>query len=195
MNTNGHNAQYTSTPQGGFEAANELRDRLIAICGRLETAGRRLSDPGASDTAAKLAQRTADDAFRVMVIGDFKRGKSTFVNALLGAQVLPVKATPATAVITEVRYGDTPAARLWPADPALPGEDVSPEELTARIIIDNQDPDKPSPFRLAEVFWPLELCRNNVVLIDSPGLNEHVRRDEITLKELRDADAVIFLQH
>ncbi|HEY6795838.1 MAG TPA: dynamin family protein, partial [Kineosporiaceae bacterium] len=42
---------------------------------------------------------------------------------------------------------------------------------------------------------PLELCRPGVVLVDSPGLNEHVTRDKITLDRLGTADAVVFMQH
>ena len=50
---------------------------------------------------------------RVLVIGDFKVGKSTLVNALVNADVCPVDDDVATAVPTVVFYGDEPAAAWW----------------------------------------------------------------------------------
>ncbi|WUH94359.1 dynamin family protein [Streptomyces sp. NBC_00433] len=183
-----------STENSGYEAAAGQRSRLTGIGRQVGEIAARIGNEGAKDSTAALLARLDSDAFHVMVVGDFNRGKSTFVNALLGAQVLPVKATPATAVITEVRYGDTPAAQLWREGAAAP-ESVDPARLTDLITINNEARDERNPYVKAEVFWPLELCRHNVVLIDSPGLNEHVSQDEITLSHLSKADAVIFLQH
>ena len=41
-----------------------------------------------------------------MVLGEFKRGKSTFINALLGEEILPAYAVPCTAIINEIKYAD-----------------------------------------------------------------------------------------
>lgn len=180
---------------GGFATADDQRDRLVEICQRLEHAARSLGEPGTADDIAAQAELILDDAFRVMFVGDFNRGKSTLVNALLGDLVLPVKATEATAVITHVRYGDELLARLWPADPAAAPVEIDPKDLINQITVDTKDPNKPNPYRLADVYWPLELCRHNVVIVDSPGLNVHAVRDKITQDELRRADAVVFVQH
>lgn len=184
----------TTTEAVGYGAADAQRLRLMEICRQLGKIAGQIGNSGAESVVTALLERMDSDAFHVMVVGDFNRGKSTFVNALLGAQVLPVKATPATAVITEVKFGEPPAARLWREGTAVP-ETVHPEELTTLITVNSKERDQRNPFVKAEVIWPLELCRHNVVLIDSPGLNEHANRDEITLAHLRKADAVIFLQH
>ncbi|MCC3771121.1 dynamin family protein, partial [Streptomyces sp. UNOC14_S4] len=102
-----------NTEEGGYEAAAAQRLRLTGICRQLGKIAEQIGDSGAQSVVTAVLERMDTDAFRVMVVGDFKRGKSTFVNALLGAQVLPVKAVPATAVITEVKFGEPPAARLW----------------------------------------------------------------------------------
>src|ERR687897_2853833 len=68
-----------------------------------------------SDLANRLSltrQRLADPAFHVFVIGEFKQGKSSLVNALLNAPVCPVDDDIATAVPTAIRYGDPPAAAV-----------------------------------------------------------------------------------
>ena len=60
-------------------------------------------------------KRLADPAFHVFVIGEFKQGKSSLVNALLNAPICPVDDDIATSVPTAIRYGDPPAAAvpLW----------------------------------------------------------------------------------
>lgn len=177
-----------------YLTAERQRQQLVEICRRVETVADQVGNQGSSEGAATLRERVENDAFLVMVVGDMKRGKSTFVNALLGEQVLPVKATPATAIITEVRYGEAPVALLWREGEEKPKE-IHPRDLIREITIDNENPDLPSQYSRAEVIWPLPLCRNGVVLIDSPGRNENQIRDDITIDYLKKADAVVFMQH
>ena len=102
--------------QRGFGDYLALRARLAAAMSELEGA---LSALGAGDRARHLAearQHLTSDAFRLMVVGEFKRGKSTLINALLGQDVLPAKLAPCTAVITEVKHGDRPQAVLHHSD-------------------------------------------------------------------------------
>src|SRR5690606_24260135 len=70
---------------------------------------------GRGDLASRLAaakRRLADPAVHIVVAGEFKQGKSSLVNALLGANVCPVDDDVATAVPTYVRYGQQPRAEL-----------------------------------------------------------------------------------
>lgn len=67
----------------------------------------------------ELARRLDQQALRVVVAGEAKRGKSTLVNALLGREVVPSGVVPLTAVTTTIRYGPVEqvvARRCWPAD-------------------------------------------------------------------------------
>lgn len=61
---------------------------------------------------AKEQERIKTRRFRVAVVGEFKRGKSSFINALLGQAVLPVDASPTTATINRITYGAVPRAYL-----------------------------------------------------------------------------------
>ena len=71
-----------------------------------------LNMTGWEDTLHSLKERVHSDNFKVLVLGEFKRGKSTFINALLGNEILPAYATPCTAIINEVKWGDSPSALL-----------------------------------------------------------------------------------
>src|SRR4051812_32104635 len=86
-------------------ATVEVVDRLTSRC-----AERELSAPPL--VLAQLRERLASAAFRVLVVGEVKRGKSTFVNALLGAEVLPVDVDVATSQVFRVRRAAREAYRL-----------------------------------------------------------------------------------
>src|SRR3954447_21171292 len=60
----------------------------------------------------ELVEKLAKDQFRLVVVGEFNHGKTTFVNALLGATILPVGVTPTTAVIHHLEHSQTPRAEV-----------------------------------------------------------------------------------
>lgn len=148
--------------------------------------------------------RLMQDAFRLMIVGEFKRGKSTLINSLLGDSILPAKVAPCTAIITEVSYGDTPKAVLHYNDKTKEPMEVDPQKLREYVIINDDDSDdddnnnadksiRESPYSFMELRYPLELCRNNVQLVDSPGLNEHKTRTKVALDFLDKADALVMV--
>ena len=57
-----------------------------------------------------LEKKLASNQLHLAVLGQMKRGKSSFINALLGAEILPTGVLPVTAIITEIRYGPAPEA-------------------------------------------------------------------------------------
>src|SRR5271156_6992618 len=59
-----------------------------------------------------LETKLADDKLHLAVLGQMKRGKSSFINALLGAEILPTGVLPVTAIITEIKYGAVPEATI-----------------------------------------------------------------------------------
>lgn len=151
------------------------------------------------DNLRQLEERVLADNFKVFIMGEFKRGKSTFINAMLGQVILPASAIPCTAIINEVKWGDSPRARLH----FLGGKDGSPRKtlevdyrhLDQYVVIPEGEEaaNYTNPYEKAELFWPLDICRNGIEIGDSPGLNENPERQKITLSYLRTADAVIFV--
>jgi flagellar biosynthesis chaperone FliJ/GTPase SAR1 family protein len=186
----------------GFSDYMALRERLSHAMGQLEAS---LTGLGADARARHLAdarENLLSDAFRLMVVGEFKRGKSTLINALLGQDVLPAKIAPCTAVITELKHGETARAVLHHSDLDRPPVEIPVEELKRYVAIDASDPDDDdeaidaitqSPYSRVEVFHPLPLLRNNVEIVDSPGLNEHRTRTQIALDYLAKSDALVLV--
>lgn len=168
-----------------------------------------------------LEKKVSSDSFKVMVLGQFKTGKSTFINSFLGDEILPAYATPCTAVINEVKYAKDKRAILFFKDPLpeklpsgiaknvldhmrkytgkIPPIDIPFDEIDDYAVIPmGKDPKESlleSPYEKIELYWPLELLQNGVEVIDSPGLNEHETRTKVTLEYLSNADAVLFLMN
>ena len=59
--------------------------------------------------AEELRDKLENQKITVSVIGQFKRGKSTLVNAILEEKILPVGIVPVTAVVTTIEYGEKAA--------------------------------------------------------------------------------------
>jgi GTPase SAR1 family protein len=205
----------------GYSLFGERKDRLVDCIERAHDQFIALSMSSKTQIATDLKVRLQSNQFRVIVIGEFKRGKSTFINALLHQEVLPAFATPCTAVINEIKWGEDRSAILHfreelpdqlPTGLPSPvvehlkqagGSEVPPltipiEDLEDYVVIADPTKDQAasvaeSPYRCVEIFWPLELCRNGVEVVDSPGLNEHGTRTRVTIEYLAHVDAVLFV--
>jgi hypothetical protein len=207
------------TVKSHYETFQARRSQLAELIRRARPGFLALDMNTWAENCGPLAQRVDNDRFRVMVLGEFKRGKSTFINALLHAEVLPAETTPCTAVINEVKWGDEKRAVLHfrqplpERHPPLPPDarrhvsrnpskappmDIPVADLSEFVKIPDPTANQAesvaeSPYDRVEVYWPLQLCRNGVEIIDSPGLNEHHTRTRTTREYLPHIDAVIFV--
>jgi hypothetical protein len=181
----------TDAAINGYGVIQHQRERILAAIDDLSGVAETLEMAKLVEILDPLRRRVASDVFRVLVLGEFRRGKSTVINALLGQKVLPAFAVPTTATVNEVKWGETPRAVLYPRSGESPRE-IPVEELAAHVTI-GADDERENPYRLVEVFWPLELCRNRVQISDVPGLNEHARREKVTMEHLADVDAIVFV--
>jgi small GTP-binding protein len=130
-----------------------------------------------------------DERFNLVVLGEFNHGKSTFVNALLGADVLPTGITPTTAAINHVVWSMAPRAK---AVLVAGGEKaLDPKTLQDWVTVEGSHVRE---VRFVEVGYPAPILEDKVTLVDTPGVNDiNEQRAEITYEYVPRADAVIFL--
>lgn len=119
-----------------------------------------------ADEARSLASRLSEGRFYVAFLGQFKRGKSSLINTLVGAPVLPVGTAPVTSVVTVVRYGET-SARVRLADATW--HTIRWEELPD-YATEALNPGNTKGVRAIEVFLPSPLLKEGMCLVDTPGL-------------------------
>lgn len=150
-----------------------------------------------SEKLRNLSKRLIDEALVVLVMGLFSSGKSTFINALLGKRILPTSQLPTTAVITIVKYSDLQEVVLYPKKGEWEGGNepfrIDIKELKKYITIDNESEEKKiTPFKKMEIFWDLEICKNKIDIVDSPGLDDPDSHDMVTIDYLPSSDAIIY---
>jgi GTPase SAR1 family protein len=130
-----------------------------------------------------------EERFHLVVLGEFNHGKSTFVNALLGADVLPTGITPTTATINHVVWAPAPRAKAV----LISGKEIAvpPKALSEWVTVDGSHA---AESRYVEVGWPAPLLEDKLTLVDTPGVNDlNEQRAEITYEYVPRADAVLFL--
>lgn len=186
-------------PDAGKRSASVQQALAVVDLGRQATKAY-----GRADLSQRLAltrQRLADPAFHVFVIGEFKQGKSSLVNALLNAPVCPVDDDIATAVPTAVGFGDPPSAAVLldpggdPADPDRhPIREEIPVDQVAGHVTEAADPTGQRPVSSVEVMLPRKLLTDGLVIVDTPGVGGlGSAHGAATIGALPMADAVIFV--
>jgi Dynamin family len=139
-----------------------------------------------------LLTRLAAGRFQLAVIGQFSRGKTTLMNALLGEAYLPMGALPMTSVVTTVRYGTKARALVRSHAAALPVE--VPVTEVARFVARASAERTRMQVASVEVEIPAELLRLGFEFIDTPGVGSAIAANTATtLRYLPQADAVVFV--
>lgn len=146
---------------------------------------------------AETNKRLKDENLRVLVMGKFSSGKSAFLNGLLGRPLLPMHVTPTTAVIGEIRYCEAEKIVLLPKEGKWQGGnapfEISASELAKYITIDHTNAEgKENPFEKVYINSPLEICKNGIEFVDSPGLDDPTSHDSVTKEYLPTADGIIY---
>jgi len=134
---------------------------------RLAQLAEELGSNQIAEEARDLAGRISEGRFYVACIGQFKRGKSTLINALIGDPVLPVGFTPVTAVPTVIRFGDKRRARIQVRDSSW--QEVSVSDLN-QYVSEECNPENTKGIRGVEVFVPSSLLAGGMCFVDTPGL-------------------------
>lgn len=117
--------------------------------------------------AQALAERVTDRRFFLACLGQFKRGKSSLVNALVGSPVLPTGVVPVTAIVTIIRHGPILHALVH-------FENGSRQNVPAQTISDyvseERNPGNLRGVAVVEVFVPSALLASGMCLVDTPGI-------------------------
>jgi hypothetical protein len=171
---------------------------MAALLGRGITLANSLNAP-AAHRLTLLRERLMGERFQLAVLGQFKRGKSTLINALLGAPVLPTGIVPLTAVPTFISWAARPSVKVTYGSSRPPEvhEVAKPEaarELLFHYVAEEGNPRNGLGVLRVDLHFPAPVLRHGLILIDTPGVgstNEH--NTEAALDVLPECDAAIFV--
>jgi GTPase Era involved in 16S rRNA processing len=146
-----------------------------------------------------LWQRLERERLQLAVLGQFKRGKSTFINALLGADLLPTGVIPLTSIATFIAWRQEPLVVVHFRD-ARADENFAMQTPDAirdglfRYVAEEANPENQLGVARVELFYPAEILRDGTVIIDTPGVGSTLRHNtEAALQVIPECDAAFFV--
>lgn len=176
-----HLRKYTLAKQEVVEAVRALK-RLLEAQGRTDSLKR----------CQALLVKLAEDRFNLAVVGQFKRGKSSLMNAVVGRDLLPTGLLPLTSAITTLCYG--PQERALLRRKALSFEQEVPLDQLEDYITERGNPGNEKGLLEARVELPVGFLRRGLHFIDTPGIGSARQENTATTYAfLPEADAVIFV--
>jgi len=124
-------------------------------------------------------------------VGQYKRGKSTFLNALIGEPILPIGVVPVTSAITVILHGKRRSARVRFMDGNV--LQIAPAELRD-YVAEDENPGNAKQVALIELFWPSPLLATGLCLVDTPGVGSiYAWNTEVTRAFVPQVDAALVL--
>jgi len=145
---------------------SDTRRHQAAELVRLAEIAEQLDEDSIAADARQLAARIEEGRFFVACVGQFKRGKSTLLDALVGEHILPTGVLPVTNVPTVLRHGNARTARVlidahW--------QSIRPEDLP-QYVSEEHNHENRKRVEGVEVFLPSSLLASGMCLVDTPGI-------------------------
>lgn len=188
MGDDGLDRAQGSPPKVNYVEFQSELIRTAADLSRLSADARVVGQVDLAERAEERLDHLARGAFVIALVGEFKRGKSTLANALLGADVMPADIAPATATINRIVYGREPNAQLLLRNGSR--ETIAVEALADHVSkLTEASAQRAETILEAVIAYPTRLCLNNVELLDTPGLGDEAAMTERTAAMLPRIDA------
>jgi GTPase SAR1 family protein len=138
-----------------------------------------------------LQTKLLENRFHLVVLGQFKRGKSTFVNSILGDSLLPTSVIPLTSIVTLLKYGEKETIEVvfeYGSRKVIHRGDL------VGYVTERGNPGNGKGVKRVEISFPSEYLKDGVSIIDTPGVGSTFENNtEMTYNYLPNVDAALFL--
>ena len=173
--------KYTQSKLALAEQLRIVRESLTAL-------GREKAEQQCGELLVKLAE----DRFVLAVIGQFKRGKSSLMNSIIGKELLPTGVLPLTSAITVLKYGPEERLIVNRKDSVFPDE--LPISSLSEYVTETGNPGNQKKVITASIEMPVPFLRNGIEFVDTPGVGSSIiANTETTYSFLPECDAILFV--
>lgn len=139
----------------------------------------------------ELREKIENNVFNLVVLGQFKRGKTSLINALLGAEILPTAVVPLTSIATILKYGEMLNINVHFNDGRV--TKIEPATLT-QYVTEKGNPRNEKDVQEVIITYPSSYLKDGVRLIDTPGVGSvYEHNTDVAYQYLPKSDAALFL--
>ncbi len=169
--------------EDSFAAGRRALMKLLENASRLSR--------GTAEICAELEEKLRSNIFNLVVVGQFKRGKTYLINALIGKPLLPVAVVPLTSIVTVLAYGEETRVRVYFNDGTRKAIEL--EDLP-QYVTEFGNPKNAKDVRDVLISYPSSYLEGGVRLIDTPGVGSiYVHNTDVAYQYLPRCDAALFL--
>lgn len=152
---------------------------------------RETKNTGSEEFLTEVLDKLSNEEFYLAILGLFKRGKSTLINALLGGQIVPTGVIPVTSAITRIKYGGDLKSKIIFGNGS---EKSVPIEALREYVTEAGNPNNVKNVAIADVYVPSPLLKDGLILIDTPGVGStYLSGTNITFQFLDRVDFAVFV--
>lgn len=149
-------------------------------------------DAGKADNRLPVVkEQLISNCFNLVILGQFKRGKTTLINSLIGKEILPSSVVPLTSVVTVLKFGREIGCTVFLEN----GREVKVSiEALSDYITEKGNPKNIRGVRCASIEYPSSFLERGMLLVDTPGVGStFLHNTETTYEFLDHLDAALFL--
>lgn len=139
---------------------------------------RHQGDEAHAQQCRELLVKLAEDRFTLAVLGQFKRGKSSLMNSIIGRDLLPTGVLPLTSVVTILRFGSPERLVVERADSRFP--ETHPVSSLASLVTERGNPSNRRRLSAVYVELPVPLLRRGLEFVDTPGVGSAIEANTAT---------------
>jgi GTPase Era involved in 16S rRNA processing len=183
--------RYFSRERMMLDQYKQVSQKLMGCIGKLAAISSSRGDTKVEENLREIGEKLGGNRFHLVVLGQFKRGKSTFINSLLGDRVLPTSVVPLTSIVTLLKYGEEEVVEVLFNDGSK--TTISRDQLE-EYVTERGNPSNEKNVKHVEVAYPSGYLKDGVFIIDTPGVGSTFENNtEMTYNYLPRVDAALFL--
>lgn len=169
-----------------FEDLNRFRKTILEAIEKFNE-----TSTGKKFPLGEIRDKLEREIFELIVVGQFKRGKSYLINALLGEEILPTGVVPLTSIVTFITYGESISASVIFDNGDMQEIDI---KSVGEYVTEPMNPGNEKKVKEVWITFPSGYLRGGIRLIDTPGVGSVYRHNtDIAYKYLPRSDAAIFV--